>query len=208
MIPALGLWRKSFILSQIASAVAAAATTTTVPPPLVPALEATTAASPTPASEDSGEDADEDATINEIVKRYAPALRKKMYGSDSPYDKYNKKNSDADEDEDTDDEEDETLVPNYKKGSFNKFGSGPSGSPNGVGYDQGKINQAGCSGNHIHICSGTTVYLTSPEEDALQELELAVGEDEDEDEDTAPGVSEEEQGQKSKEESSNEKPVS
>jgi len=102
-------------------------------------------------------------------------LRKKFYGA--PHQKYEDEESDEefpeedDEEQNVDeelpagddDEEDEDPA-SYQKGSFNKFGTGPAGSPNGVGYEDAKVNQAGCSGSHIHICSGTTVYLTNPDD--------------------------------------------
>jgi len=125
--------------------------------------------------EADSDDAEDDKAINEIVKRYAPMLREKFYGN--PHQKYNHKNSKSDDhhskrkhhgksEENEEDYSDEStgLTPNYRSGAFNKYGTGPAGSPNGVGYEDAKVNQAGCSGSNIGICSGTTVYLTNPDE--------------------------------------------
>lgn len=167
MFPSMGLWKKSFVLSQIMAAAAARNA----------AIAAAAAGTTTPAPAESGETSEEDEadeedqTINEIVKRYAPMLRRKFYGAPEHDHEYSEEFEDADdassdEDEmkelDDDDDDDETA--SSQSGAFNKFGTGPAGSPNGVGYEDAKVNQAGCSGSHIHICSGTTVYLTNPED--------------------------------------------
>jgi len=51
----------------------------------------------------------------------------------------------------------------HKPGATNDFKTGPAGSPNGVGYAESPVSQAGCSGSHIHSCSGMTVYINKPE---------------------------------------------
>lgn len=114
-------------------------------------------------------------------------LRKKFYGVPEHHRKKQKasdeeREDDVDDDENNeepeedgipegdvvDEDEDDENPAAYQSGSFNKFGTGPAGSPNGVGYEDAKVNQAGCSGSHIHICSGTTVYLTNPDENTNQ----------------------------------------